>query len=295
MTAAFQHHFAAMTTQCELQFYGVSAADGEALARQIKARVAQLVSRYNFYSPDSWLNVSLNGRRGDQVELDEECAAILQLVRTHSANTFGAFDISVGTFARAVREASSLEEVHQIRSAALAWVGPEHWWLEGNRLHFDNPYTRFDLGGVIKEFAVDEAVRLARAAGIESGLINFGGDLAGFGLKPSGERFVVAIPDPFQPEQMLFGLDLENQALTTSGHYARQRQLGDGALSHVLSRHSALPQQQGWLSASVLSPSALISGIYSTSLLIRKDIHLPADVLAVVVDEQRRLFSLPQP
>lgn len=285
----FRYSFAAMTTQCELQFYGVSPTQGQALAERIAARVAALVQRYNFHAPQSWLNTAVNGRRGDTVALDAECAAVLAVVRAHAAHTHGAFDITVGTYAGQLARAKTAADVVAVRKRLAHSTGLDRWALDGQTLCFDNPYTRFDLGGVIKEHAVDVSARMAQEAGVEAGLVNYGGDIYAFGLKPGQQRFVASVPNPLDPAQMLFGLDLQDQALTTSAHYARQRAIKGGVLSHVVGADVA---QARWLSASVVSRSALVSGIYSTALLLRDDIALPADVLAVAVDRTGQVHPL---
>ena len=288
-----------MTTQCEVQCYGLPRPRAETLAQTIVARVDALVQKFNFHAADSWLNRTINQRRdhqqgGNRVQLDAETAAILQTVRTHSAQLKGVFDITVGTFAARLKQATTLAEATAIRQEYAPFTGLERWQLEDDTLLFDNPHTRFDLGGVIKEFAVDQCLELARQAGASAALVNFGGDLNTFGTKPGGERFVAAVQDPLDAGRMLFALDLENQALTTSGHYARKRQLADGELSHVHATAASTPSA-AWLSATVVSRSTLVSGIYSTSLLLNPALDLPERVFAVTVDAQRRIHQLPRP
>lgn len=290
MTEPFRHEFSAMTTRCELQLFGIRPEQGRAVAARIEARVAGLVQRYNFHSPDSWLNQAVNGRRGNTVDVDAECADVLAVVREHAARTAGAFDITVGTYAGQMRQARSASDVAAVRKRLAPYTGLDRWALQGRTLSFDNPYTRFDLGGVIKEHAVDVSAHIARDAGIPAGIVNYGGDLYAFGLKPEGQRFVAAVPNPQHPQQMMFGLDLEDQALTTSAHYARRRPIKGGELSHVVGADLASAR---WTSASVVSRSALLSGLYSTALLIRDDIVLPPDVYAVTVDRDNNLHRLP--
>lgn len=291
----FTHTFAAMTTRCELQFHGITPELGQAVAQQIQARVASLVKRYNFHAADSWLNTAINERRGPRVVIDAECAAVLGVVREHAQHTQGAFDITVGTYAARLRLARTPKEADKVRQQLAHYTGHQHWHIDGDVLHIDNPMTRFDLGGVIKEHAVDESARIAQAAGIAAGIVNYGGDLRTWGVKPDKQRFVAAIPDPRQPQRMLFGLDLQDQALTTSGHYARNRVIKGGVLSHVIAPAAPplLPQpEQRWLSVSVVSPSALISGIYSTALLMRDDLSLPDQTFAVAVDQHGQVHPL---
>lgn len=291
----FTDTFAAMTTQCQLTLHGVSVDQGRAISERIQLRVAALVQRYNFHAAHSWLSTAVNTRRQQQVEIDDECAAVLSVVREHAERTQGAFDITVGTYAARLRLARDHRDVVKVREQLARYTGHQRWWVQarekGHTLCFDNPCTRLDLGGVIKEFAVDESVRIAQSEGVCAGIVNYGGDLRTWGLKPDQSRFVAAIPDPRQPERMLFGLDLQDQALTTSGHYARQRPVTGGVLSHVVSPAAGF-QGQRWLSASVVSPSTLLSGIYSTALLLRDDLVLPPHSFAVVVDREGRVHTL---
>lgn len=292
MSVPFRHSFQAMTTHCELLFYGVDAALGARIAQAVVERVDALALRYNFHAPGSWLNQTINRRAHQDIVLDAQCAAILATVRHHSERIGGVFDITVGTYAQALKQVGTLGQADAVRKRLKPYTGLDAWSLDGPRLRLHNPHVRLDLGGVIKEYAVDEAARIARSAGVQSGLVNFGGDLVALGLKPDGTRFVAAIPNPAQPTQLLFGLDLESQALTTSAHYARGRKLKGGTLSHVA---TADPERAEWISASVVSASALVSGLYSTALLIDKNIALPAHTHAVVVDRAGRIHQLSAP
>lgn len=287
--APFRHEFGAMTTRCELQFHGVDEVAGGAVARRIEARVAGLVRRYNFHAPDSWLSVAVNARRGDRVPLDEEGLAVLRLVRQHAQRCAGAFDITVGTFAEPLSRARTQDEVDAVYRSLAPCTGLQAWSLEGDALCLHDPRVRIDLGGVIKEHAVDVSARMARAAGVPAGLVNYGGDLRAFGLKPDGSRFVAAVPDPRPPHRMLFALDLEDQALTTSGHYARRRAVQGGVLSHV---RAADATRARWASVSVVSDSTLVSGIYSTALLVDAEVALPPGALAIAVDADGRIHHL---
>lgn len=287
--------FPAMTTRCELTLSGVNSARVRDIGRQVEAHVAMQVALYNFHAPDSWLSREVNGRRSAEVRLPSSLRDVLALVRDHAVRTHGAFDITVGTMASALRLAQTAAEVAAVRLRLGPFVGVSHWWIDGDMLCFDNPLTRLDLGGVIKEHAVDTAVAMARDAGATAGLVNFGGDVFAFGRKPDGSRFVAAVPNPLSPRQMLFGLDLEDQALTTSGHYARRRVLpgpGHAELSHVQSTTGVASR---WCSASVVSGSALLSGIYSTALLVHDDVDLPHGATAVTVDGEGRIHTMTGP
>ncbi|PHV10847.1 FAD:protein FMN transferase [Chitinimonas sp. BJB300] len=286
---AYVHRFTAMTTQCELSIYTPAAAGWQMLCEAVAAQVLALAQKYNYYAADSWLTRAINQRREAAVRLDAETAQVLALVREHAGRVGGVFDICHGTIADYLREALSLAEVADIRSRYAPYMGLASWSLEGDWLVLPHSETRLDLGGVIKEHAVDVAAKLLREAGVDSALVNFGGDLQVIGTKPGGERFIAAVSHPQQPSDMMFALDLQDQALTTSAHYARSRELAGRILSHIPAADTTAGN--ALLSASVVSPSALLSGIYSTSLLIEPTLVLPENTFAVTIDRNLQLKS----
>jgi thiamine biosynthesis lipoprotein len=79
-----------------------------------------------------------------------------------------------------------------------------------------------DLGGIAKGFAVDEAVRALRSAGVRSGCVNAGGDLRAFGAR----AFPVALRVPGAPGLVATMVSVRNEALATSGGYLRRRRVG---------------------------------------------------------------------
>ena len=126
----YTHSFWAMTTRCELLFYGVDQAQGQRLASAIEARVGALVLRYNFHTNDSWLSRAVNGRRHSRVPLNAEAIQVLHTVRKHAEQCGGVFDITVGTYAAKLKLASSADDrdrlllVYQLIGLVLL-----HWTL----------------------------------------------------------------------------------------------------------------------------------------------------------------------
>jgi FAD:protein FMN transferase len=95
---------------------------------------------------------------------------------------------------------------------------------ERSRGAFDaaiGPGGQLDLGGIAKGFAVDRAIDVLRAAGVEQGLVNAGGDLALFGE----EARQVAVRDPLDPTRLAAIVTLRNEAFASSGRVIDPRTL----------------------------------------------------------------------
>lgn len=101
----------------------------------------------------------------------------------------GAFDVTVGPLIALWQEhgrAGTAPADAEI-AAARALVGPEQIILDAaaGTAALRTPGARVDLGGIAKGHAIDLAVAAIRRAGVESGIVEVGGDLRCFGAIPS--------------------------------------------------------------------------------------------------------------
>jgi thiamine biosynthesis lipoprotein len=95
--------------------------------------------------------------------------------------------------------------------------------LPGDRVRFRDRALRIDLGGIAKGFAVDRGLAALRAAGASRGLVNAGGDMAGYGV-----AWPVQVRHPSEPDRFLCTIALDGDAVASSG---RQRDPITGALA----------------------------------------------------------------
>lgn len=241
-----KYQFEVFTSPCEVTLYDISKQKADTLASQILKNSKHLELKYTFFNSTSYLS-KLNNRE-EQV-LDFETKDILTQTRTLYDMTNGVFDISVGT----------IKNLHE--DLLKQFVGIKNWEIKKDKLVFSNPYTKLDLGGVIKEYAVDKAVQLLKKSKISSALINFGGDLYALGNKPDGSPFSIAIKDPLNPSQKFTSIALSNSALTTSAHYERA--------GHIIGEKNSI------LSSTVFGQKALWCGAFSTAYLIDERVELP--------------------
>lgn len=270
-SAPFTHQFTAMTVPCVLQIYAKSSESVEHLAMKIEENTHRLEDTFNFYSENSWLSKKLNRRLSNDVDLDEESLAIFKKIKELSHYTQGCFDPTIGSVKKLLNAHPNLsrEEAYARLNTVM---GNDSWQMNASGLHVFDSRTQFDLGGVIKEIAVDQAVKIAKQHGIDSMLVNFGGDIRALGRKPDESPFNVAVLNPKQPDKPLFVISICDEALTTSAHYERRFQFGGENSSHILAEKG---HHQDILSVTVVAPSAFEAGALSTSLTLNPHIDLP--------------------
>jgi len=263
----FLYKFEAMTTPCELLLFAADKHKADTVAKLVLQEAKRLEKKYNYFHSDSYL-CALNRRETDK--LDRETLSLLQRAIRYYAQTNHIFDITIGTLKQTYREADTLEELQSEKERLLPYVGCEHIKLKKERLLFDNPYTQIDLGGFVKEYAVDRAAAILKKNKITSGLVNFGGDIFALGRKPSGERFKIGIKDPLDPQNFHTFLEIENEALTTSASYERYRHLEDRTLSHIIAKTES---EETPHSVTVIASNCVESGVFSTSLMVDPSIQ----------------------
>ncbi|GEM75727.1 FAD:protein FMN transferase [Vibrio sagamiensis] len=288
----FIHRFHAMTVPCEVQVLSLdSLSDFKERARKVTTEIEQnthrLEAKYNFYCNNSWLTQSVNQRRSFKVNLDPESVDVFKHLERLSQMTFDTFDTTVGGIKHLLKQKPNIPHNHafQILSSAM---GKQAWELHGSQLYVPDSRTRFDFGGVIKEYAVDQAVEIGKHHGVTSMLVNFGGDIYALGKKPDGSSFNIAVLDPRDNKTPFFAVPLSDAALTTSAHCERQIQFGDKITSHILCKQDV---EQKILSVTAISSSTIEAGVLSTSLTLNPNISPPEDSAIIYIDDQLHIHQ----
>lgn len=125
-----------------------------------------------------------------------------------------------------------------------------------------------DFGAVAKGAASDEAARILRESGIQSALINLGGNVMTVGSKPDGSKWRIGVKDP-TGEGNIGVLSLSDCAAVTSGAYERYFQAEDGTVyGHIIDPESGYPVDNELLSATIISPNGTLCDALSTAVFV---------------------------
>jgi len=251
-----------MSTPCELIIYSTDKTKADKCAQAILVETKRLEKKYNYFDPDSFLS-QINRRKTK--DLDQESKTLLQRAIQYYHATNGIFDITIATFKDLYTSTTNKEELEEKKQALLPYTGCEHLSMKKDKIIFDNEHTKIDLGGFVKEYAVDRAIQILRKQKFTSALVNYGGDIYALGIKPDKTKFTVGIKDPSNPQVYARQLQLQDQALTTSASYERNTKIGDADYSHILSKNKDASISN---SVTVISHNCVESGVYSTSLMI---------------------------
>jgi len=216
-------------------------------------RVQGLMSVHDPASDVSALNREAVKR---PVRVDPHTYTVLQAALDLSRRSAGAFDIVVG---------AQLQRWGYLPQAEGSLSGEADWTairLEPDRrVRFERPLC-IDLGGIAKGYAVDCAIAVLMQAGVESVLVNAGGDLRVAGALPRR----VCLRHPRHPLAGVHELSLRDEALATSAAYFSRRWCDGGEVSALLDPRNGRPYLDT-PSVSVRAPDCLHADALTKAVL----------------------------
>jgi len=269
------YKFEAMSTPCEIIVYSPTKLLADKSADAILLETKRLEKKYNYYDSDSFL-WQLNTRQ--VCELDQESKTLLSRAKKYYKLTNKTFDITIATLKDIYKNSLSQKELEEKKKFLLPYLGCEHFSIKKDKIYFDNEYSKIDLGGFVKEYAVDRAVVILKRHKINAALVNFGGDIYALGRKPDGGQFKLGIKNPHNPKELIKEVLLENQALTTSASYERNYTIEGDIYSHIIAINE---RNSSFTSVSVISKNCVESGVYSTSLMINDSLEIKGEKICL--------------
>src|SRR5450631_523182 len=187
-------------------------------------------------NPEHWVNVG------------PETFAVISRAQGESKASDGAFDITFQAMSNIWKFGSAAEAQPKLPDPAE--IAQRRKLVDYRRVELD-PKTlavripkdhKIGLGGIAKGYIVDRAVDVLKKAGIQTFLVQAGGDLFGAGRKPDGSAWISGIQDPRQVEGVSFAtIELTDHAFSTAGDYARSYIIGKRRYHHIIDPHTGYP------------------------------------------------------
>lgn len=232
------------------------------------------------------------------VEMEEDILELLQKGLHYSKLSGGAFDITsepITSLWDFKAEVPALPDEGAL-AEAVNHVNYENLVIEGNRVSLNDPASGVDLGAIAKGYIADQVKEYLLSEGVESAIINLGGNVLCIGTKPDGNTFNVGIQYPFQARTDLIAVvKIDDFSVVTSGIDQRNFTIDDTLYHHILDTETGYPCENGLLAVTILSPESVDGDGLSTTcfaLGLEKGMELIdsiEDVYAVFVDENYEL------
>lgn len=256
----------AMDTYMTLTAYGEHAQEAVDKAAERVEALDALLSTGNENSEIYQLN------QNGEAALSEEGGYLVERALELYKKTEGAFDIAIYPVMQAwgfptqdyhVPDDDTLKE-----KLALADASKVNYDKDTRKIFFDQDGMEIDLGGIAKGYTSSQIMQIYQDCGVTSGLVNLGGNVQALGCKTDGSKWRVAIQSPDDTEEYLGILEIEDQAVITSGGYERYFEEDGVTYHHIIDPATGYPADSGLISVTIVSDDGTLADGLSTSLFI---------------------------
>jgi len=260
--------FSALGTRCRVNFLA-PAGRVRATAEAVVAWVAAFEAKYSRFLPNSLVS-QINAAAGkDWVALDPEAERIFALCDQLFFLTRGILEPTALPLVRLWDWKTGRVATDAEVAAALALVGWRKVERAPGRIRLPKPGMALDLGGMGKEYAVDQVIALLAQLGVTSALVDFGADVRVAGPPPDGRAaWYIGLEDPHHPGKAWTGVAVRNAAVASSGDYVRKFEIGGRRYGHILDPRTGRPVANGVRAVSVIAPSCTQAGMLSTAVCV---------------------------
>lgn len=244
------------------------------LCREYENRFSKTLSGSEIYK--------LNHRNPEDTvfTVSDDTAALIRKEIYFSELSDGAYDLTIEPLSSLWDFTSGKAQIppQSAIDEAVSRIGYQNLSLDGNTLTFLSPDTTLDLGSIAKGFIADRLKDYLVDQGVESAIINLGGNVLCIGSLPDGAPFSIGIQKPFADHSETVGyVEITDMSVVSSGVYERHFVLDGKNYHHLLNPKTGYPYDNGLISVTIISPESVDGDALSTacfSLGLEKGIEL---------------------
>ena len=182
----------------------------------------------------------------------------------------GVLDVTVGPlvnlwgFGPTMRPESipSQQDVDAVR----AYTGLDKLTVVKDGLVKAHPQLYVDLSTIAKGYGVDVVAELLEEQGVESYLVEIGGEMRVKGDKGNGSEWLIAIEKPVSDARAVQKIiSIGDNAIATSGDYRNYYEQDGVRYSHLIDPRTGKPIQHNTVSVTVIHPSSMTADGMATA------------------------------
>lgn len=268
-----------MGTTWTVKLVASPACDLASLRDAIQQELDRVVSQMSTWSSDSDLSRFNRAPAGSWHELPDEFFTVLACARAVAEASAGAYDPTVGPLVNLWGFGPHADSTDSSRSSppsaeAIARARARSGWtrleLDAARRRARQPGDLYvDLSSIAKGFGVDRVARRLQAEGVQSYLVEVGGELRGYGVKPDEQPWWVSLEHPAagHPTANLI-VALHGLSVATSGDYRRHFEDDGVRYSHTIDPRTGAPVAHRLASVTVLHADCMMADAQSTALTV---------------------------
>lgn len=247
--------------------------DTEALHKAIDDELVAVNQSMSTYIPNSELSLFNKSDGKTPIKISYGLNKVLTEALRLGDISHGKLDVTVGPL---VNLWGFGPEYHvekmptkQEESAAKARIGLQHVQLVDGKLSKLIPDLYIDLSTIAKGYGVDVIADLLERKGIDSYLVEIGGEMRLKGFKADGTLWHVAVEKPVTEERSVHQIIVpKDNAVATSGDYRNYIEVDGQRYSHIIDPDTARPIAHKLVSVTVIHPSSMTADGLATAIMV---------------------------
>ena len=232
-------------------------------AMELCAYYDQLLST-TVESSDVW---RINNAQGAVTQVSDETRVVIEKALDYGEISQGKFDITIAPCTQLwdFTGESHLPDLEALQEAA-SFVNYKTVQISEDGVQLE-PNQSIDLGAIAKGYVADCVSNYFIEVGVESAIMDFGGNIQTVGSKPDGTPWDIGIADPFLATGMSAAvIPVTGKAVVTSGVNQRGFDLDGVRYHHLLDSETGMPIQNQLQSVTVVTDHSFDGDVISTTL-----------------------------
>lgn len=246
--------------------------DAQNLLLQSEQLLHLYKNRFSANDADSEL-MEINLQAGKKaVQVHPELFELIELGKKHSIAANSHLNIAIGPLVQTWRigfsdaKLPSEEEIQRL----LKITDPEEIVLnDSNReVYLSKEGMRIDLGALAKGYIADKLKEFLVEQGVQSGIIDLGGNILTIGENPTFHRpWRIGIQNPVLDRgEHVAVIEVSDASVVTSGIYERQLVVDGKTYHHIFDRTTGYPMETELASITIVAEKSVDCEIWTTRL-----------------------------
>lgn len=236
----------------------------------------------------------------EPVKANGEIFRLIDRALQISELTHGAFDITYFTGNNVTGNDNALVENAPVKTAPYSVMQTNYQSVildaAKQTIFLKEKGMRIGFGANSKGYAADRAKYVLQMNGVNSGVINSGGDLLTWGTQPNHKPWTVAAADPEQRKQPFAHLNISDMGFATSVNAEKYASVSKKKFQSVTNANKGFPVSE-IKSVSIISPTAELSDAMASPVInigVNAGMYLINQlnqIACIIIDDQNRVYT----
>ena len=252
--------------------YSVTYQHGTDLQPELEARMREVDAALSMFN-DTSIITRINNNQ--PVVLNDMFVNVFQLAQQISADTEGAFDITVAPLVNAwgFGFKQGQDPTREVIDSLMDIVGYRKVSYDGQRIVKEDPRIMLDCSAIAKGYGVDVVAQLLDEKGITNYLVEIGGEIVTRGISEKRLPWRIGVVKPTEDAtatstELQTMINVTDKAMATSGNYRNFYYKGNRRYAHTIDPKTGKPVQHSILSATVLADHCASADAYATAFMV---------------------------